>query len=146
MQTFLPYPSFIESTKCLDRARLGKQRVEAMQIHKALIARKKGEKAGWQNHPATRMWIGCEVALAVYGLNTVLEWEERGYKNSIRYFEEYLDSTNDEEIYPQWLSDKKFHDSHKSNLLRKMPEHYGQFNWDVPNNLPYVWPGTNKGE
>lgn len=32
MNTFLPYPSFDESAKCLDYKRLGKQRVEAKQI------------------------------------------------------------------------------------------------------------------
>ena len=33
MQTFLPYQNFIKSAKCLDYKRLGKQRVEALQIH-----------------------------------------------------------------------------------------------------------------
>jgi len=32
MQTFLPFPDFAESAKCLDNRRLGKQRVEAKQI------------------------------------------------------------------------------------------------------------------
>ena len=32
MQTFLPSPRFAESARCLDSARLGKQRVEAKQI------------------------------------------------------------------------------------------------------------------
>ena len=34
MQTFLPYSSFTESAKILDWRRLGKQRVEGMQIIK----------------------------------------------------------------------------------------------------------------
>lgn len=33
-----------------------------------------------------------------------------------------------------------FHASHRSNLLRKDPVWYSQFNWTEPNNLPYVWP------
>jgi len=34
MQTFLPYADFKESAQCLDYRRLGKQRVEAKQIHR----------------------------------------------------------------------------------------------------------------
>lgn len=47
MQTFLPYPSFVESAKCLDRQRLGKQRVEVLQLLKALLV----PGSGWGNHP-----------------------------------------------------------------------------------------------
>lgn len=42
--------------------------------------------------------------------------------------------------YPSWFGKQEFHDSHKSNLLRKDPKHYGQFNWNVKSNLPYYWP------
>jgi alpha-tubulin suppressor-like RCC1 family protein len=31
--------------------------------------------------------------------------------------------------------------SHRSNLIRKMPEHYGPIWPDVPDDLPYYWPG-----
>ena len=53
MQTFLPYESFEESASVLDWRRLGKQRVEGMQIINAINNPK---KQGWQNHPATIMW------------------------------------------------------------------------------------------
>ena len=36
MQTFLPYPDFAKSAMCLDNKRLGKQRIECLQILKAL--------------------------------------------------------------------------------------------------------------
>ena len=36
MQTFLPYADFERSAKSLDYKRLGKQRVEAMQLIKAI--------------------------------------------------------------------------------------------------------------
>jgi hypothetical protein len=42
--------------------------------------------------------------------------------------------------YPPWLGDEAFHASHRSNLLRKNPEWYGQFGWTEPDDLPYVWP------
>lgn len=48
MQTFLPFPSFIESARVLDNKRLCKQRVECLQILKALH----DPSYGWQNHPA----------------------------------------------------------------------------------------------
>jgi hypothetical protein len=34
----------------------------------------------------------------------------------------------------------------RSNLLRKLPEHYGILFPDVPNDLPYVWPVPNVPE
>lgn len=131
MQTFLPYPDFKQSAQCLDWRRLGKQRVEARQILNAL----EGKSYGWRNHPATKMWVGFENALGEY-LNTVIsEWISRGYRNNMAtYLVTYPI------IFPLWLGDLDFHASHRSNLLRKMPDWYGKFDWTEPNNLPYVWP------
>ena len=59
MQTFLPYSSFTESAKILDWRRLGKQRVEGMQIINAIsgVPRKDGKPyKGWTNHPCSVMW------------------------------------------------------------------------------------------
>ena len=64
MQTFLPYSSFNKSLKVLDWRRLGKQRVEAMQILNVLLERT--ETKGWRNHPITRMSEGYEPALQLY--------------------------------------------------------------------------------
>lgn len=138
MQTFLPYADFSQSAKVLDRARLGKQRVECKQILRAL----RGETKGWVNHPATRMWRGFETALAWYGLACCMEWAARGYNDSLaRYFAEMAGHvTFEEAIKPEWLGDPAFHRSHQSNLIRKLPEHYGPLFPGVPNNLPYVWP------
>jgi len=36
MQTFLPFPDFKKSASCLDYKRLGKQRVEGLQILNAI--------------------------------------------------------------------------------------------------------------
>ena len=41
---------------------------------------------------------------------------------------------------PKWLGNKKFHASHRSNLLRKDREWYSQFGWTEPDDLPYIWP------
>ena len=64
MQTFLPYADFKQSAQCLDMKRLGKQRVEALQIHN--IVSGKRTSGGWMNHPAVAMWQGHAEALADY--------------------------------------------------------------------------------
>lgn len=138
MQTFLPYASYMESAKVLDRQRLGKQRVEAWQILNAL----RGESKGWVNHPATRMWEGHERALALYGITMCYEWTRRGYRDTMgERFRPFVRGLFP--VAPDWLGDEDFHLSHRSNLIRKMPEHYGPIWPDVPADLPYVWPTQN---
>ncbi|MFK5143433.1 MSMEG_6728 family protein, partial [Klebsiella pneumoniae] len=78
MQTFLPYSSFKASAKVLDRQRLGKQRVECLQILNVLF----GVKSSWANHPAVLMWKGYEGALIEYSLTICEEWTSRGYKDT----------------------------------------------------------------
>ena len=135
MQTFLPYPSFPQSAQCLDRQRLGKQRVEVLQLLKAL----NGETKGWVNHPCAKMWRGYEECLVLYGLVICQEWVSRGYKDTC--FNKILAYSDNPNLIvpPPWLRNKAFHDSHKSNLLRKDPVHYSRFGWKVPKDLPYVW-------
>lgn len=134
MQTFLPYPSFTESAYCLDYRRLGKQRVEAYQIYRTLT----GAGKGWENHPATRMWRGHELALAAYFNAIKREWVRRGYKNTM--LDLFVPDIPFAYELPNWFGNKEFHASHRSNLLRKDPVWYSQFDWKEPDNLPYVWP------
>lgn len=134
MQTFMPYSSFAKSILCLDYRRLGKQRVEAKQILDILLNRT--NKKGWINHPAVKMWQGYEEALKIYYNFCVLRWKTLGYKNTMKYEKVYTDKL----VWPKWLNNKDFVDSHKSNLLRKDPEFYDKYKWNVPANLPYIWP------
>lgn len=131
MQTFLPYPSFLESIQCLDNKRLGKQRVEAAQILDVL----EGRTQAWKNHPAVKMWRGYENALRHYFNGCVFEWMRRGFKNTM----EPLSTSWDLKL-PPWIGDSIFHDSHKSKLLQKDPIHYGKFGWNVRRDLSYWWP------
>jgi len=132
MQTFLPLPSFTQSLRCLDRQRLGKQRVEALQILNALA----GKSKGWVNHPATRMWRSYEAALSLYKDLAITEWIGRGYNNTME-----RDAVAGRLVrYPHWLGDEDFHASHRSNLLRKAPDHYSVMGWREADNLEYVWP------
>jgi hypothetical protein len=134
MQTFLPYRDFEKSAACLDRMRLGKQRVECLQILKAL----NGEPSRWRYHPAVKMWNGYVEALVEYGVAICDEWLHRGYRDTCRA-KIIAQSWGNEVVMPNWLSNR-FIRAHRSNLLRKDAGWYQQFNWDVPDNLPYIWP------
>lgn len=138
MQTFLPYKSFKKSAKCLDNKRLGKQRVETLQILQCL-----DRPNHWKNHPAVKMWNGYENALVLYGMFICNEWLERGFKDTcflkiLKFFD-----INTTTKFPSFIGSKVFHDSHKSNLLRKNSKHYSKFRWKVSNDLPYYWPSHN---
>lgn len=152
MQTFLPYSDFRLSAGCLDYRRLGKQRVEAKQILIALgvtVGNHKGNpESRWSSHPAVNMWRGFEPALCVYAVDVCVEWIGRGYRDSLKpeFVDSYLslrESTDGLTRYPSWLDEDELHSSHRSNLLRKDPEWYGQFGWSEPPTMEYVWPTAN---
>lgn len=134
MQTFLPYPGFTDTARVLDYKRLGKQRVETWQIIRALG----GHTKGWVNHPATRMWRGHTDALALYGTAICIEWVRRGYKDTL--LPRFMELRREDFVMPPWLGHSDFHLSHRSNLIRKDPEHYRKYWPGVPENLPYIWP------
>lgn len=138
MQTFLPYPDFQLSARVLDRQRLGKQRVETMQIMIALT-----EGRGWVNHPAVKMWAGHERYLLEYQDFICDEWLNRGYEDSCwpKTVDIFRSARFSHALTrPFWLGDIEFHRSHQSNLIRKDRDHYGPQFPGVPDNLEYVWP------
>ena len=132
MQTFLPYASFEDTAKCLDYKRLGKQRVEALQIHN--IVSGKRTTGGWVNHPAVVMWRDYPDALALSHNTMISEWISRGYNNNMPLLE-----YNSVE-YPTWLGDNRLHSSHRANLIRKDSSFYGWPWWDDDPDMPYYWP------
>lgn len=136
MQTFLPYPNFLQSAQCLDYRRLGKQRVECRQILQAIYFGN-----AWTSHPATIMWRGFEKALGLYWMTVCAEWEHRGYANYMGpEAERFVASIPGEAELPWWFGESQFHRAHRSNLLRKDPIHYGKFGWTEHPGLPYLWP------
>lgn len=153
MQTFLPYPDFTASVALLDRQRLGKQRVETLQILKALKTGG-GLHGGWARHPASRMWEGYELALLNYQEATCYEWVTiRGYKDtcwekSKAFFteEELQQYENGDYEMPEWFGDENFHEAHRSNLVRKAPEIYFPYFSTTPDDLEYIWPGKTLAE
>ena len=146
MQTFLPYPSFTSSATSLDYRRLGKQRVECMQILKALrhgpvkLINGKVRKTPWYFHPAAVMWRNNQNALVEYGVTMCKEWIARGFNDTcFGKILEYWQSDQPSDL-PSWIGNERFHASHRSNLLRKKKEFYAQYEWSEPDNLEYVWP------
>jgi hypothetical protein len=110
-----------------------------MQLMSALTI----EGKGWSNHPAAKMWKGYECALMRYQVAVCEEWLSRGYKDTCLEKTRMIHAAHHagDLRVPPWLSDAAFHRSHRSNLLRKNPEHYSQFpGFEVPNDLEYVWP------
>jgi hypothetical protein len=75
MQTFTPYSDFKATARALDTKRLGKQRVEVIQIVRALTV----PGYAWASHPAVLMWKGYEEALGRYGLTMCEVWVERWF-------------------------------------------------------------------
>ncbi|OON82704.1 MSMEG_6728 family protein [Streptomyces tsukubensis] len=152
MQTFLPCPGFAESAELLDARRLGKQRVEAVQVLRGLTV----PGYGWRNHPAVRMWTGYEEALARYGLEICRVWTAAGradtcaatlradfgthHPGAAIRTQKSLGRAGE---LPSWLGDEAFHLSHRSALVRKDPGFYGPLFAGVPDDLPYVWPGPD---
>ena len=135
MQTFLPYDNFVLSAEALDNSRLGKQRVEVLQILKAII-----DGEGWIYHPATHMWRGHTNALFQYGLAICDEWLKRGKVDTCRDKIRNYFSTGLTNALPPWFGMKNFHASHRSNLLRKDAVYYSKFGWTEEPDLPYCWP------
>jgi hypothetical protein len=149
MQTFLPYRDFTRSAQVLDSPRLGKQRVETLQVLRALEL---GEY-GWRSHPVVKMWRGRTAALVLYGLENVRAWRERGHADStydmIAEFAPEVESATqaglaDAGLLPTWLGDGRVHLSHRSALVRKDPDFYRPVFGDVPDDLPYHWPDADE--
>jgi Pyrimidine dimer DNA glycosylase len=153
MQTFLPVADFADSARLLDSSRLGKQRVETLQILRAIEL----PDYGWANHPAVLMWRGRTPALVAYGLAMARIWRERGFADSTasqigEFAPEVVDRSQDElaaaGLLPSWLGDEDLHRSHRSNLIAKDPafyrERFAERFGAEPEDLPYVWPGADE--
>ena len=75
MQTFLPYDDFRRTAEVLDQKRLGKQRVECIQVLRGLTR----PGYGWRHHPAVKMWRGHEEALGRYAYTCCERWVSLGF-------------------------------------------------------------------
>lgn len=145
MQTFLPFSDFAATAEVLDARRLGKQRVEVLQILRALTF----DDYGWRTHPAVTMWNGYTAALVTYGVVITQQWVASGYTDTVMpqllefivpaplRSQSQLAAAGD---LPPWLGWAQLHRSHRAALLRKDPDHYGPLFPDDDPDQPYVWP------
>jgi hypothetical protein len=126
----------------LDRQRLGKQRVETLQIMNALLI----PTYGWQAHSCVKMWRGYMYTLLEYQEAICEEWLSRGYSDTcwpktLAVYREQGAMRKTSMHAPPWLGDYPLHISHQSKLVQKMPEWYRPRFPTVPDDLEYVWPG-----
>lgn len=138
----------------LDNKRLGKQRVETLQIFQVLVGlhwNRTGPEAfieayepkAWRNHPAVTGWHGHEASLVDYQRAVCAEWTGRGFKDTCLASTASLLAASDRpqrSDRPAWTLDPAVHRSHQSNLLRKDPDFYTALFPGVPADLDYVWP------
>lgn len=139
----------------LDQKRLGKQRVETLQIARALT----NPEYGWQTHPAVQMWRGHLHALVLYQNAICSRWTGMGFKDTCweKTLDVWVEAGGDREnwthripdsapghmVWPTWWGDYEVHASHRSMLLEKDPEFYEKmFTGDneVMAGGGYIWP------
>lgn len=154
MQTFLPYQDFEACAKSLDQKRLGKQRVENLQILEAMSGYKlhagsmprrdwrieKRTKMAWQNHPCLDLWRGHEKLFRDYQYWITTEWISRGYTDTCWEKFNFLWNhvyEGDDDSLPDWYGDLPFHQMFQSLLRRKDPGHYNREFPGVPDSIPF---------
>ena len=152
MQTFLPYADFDRSAAALDSRRLGKQRVETLQVMQVLLGLRWDndratiqayEPKGWRTHPVVLMWRGYEAALGDYQRAVCTAWRGLGFRDTCETKTTGLLAESGRPlavVLPPWLGDPALHASHRSNLVRKDPDVYGPLFPGVDADLPYLWP------
>ena len=156
MQTFLPFADFQKSVALLDKRRCWKQCVEARQILDVLL----GNKIGWGNHPAVKMWASHpEGLMEYYNVAWTHSVNKHGVKAKKLQIINHAFNTHGIAICPSmhvpaWFGSEEFHQSHINNLARKAiaelntgrPELYdnmvaaGLNPNDQDVNGAYVWP------
>lgn len=136
MQSFITSSCLLTCSKNLDNKRLGKQRLEGVQM---LNAMNNPHNRGWKNHPCTEMWRPYQESLKFYINCIIEEWIFRGFKNTMQFFPQYS------EQMPDWFHWQSLQRSHKASLLRKNPHFYKNIfikNIDDYEKLvPYLWTG-----
>lgn len=137
MNTYLPFPDFMQSAACLDDGRLNKVRSDIVTILKGCA---EPAPEDGKEHTAIKMWRGNEGFLINYGMVICSEWMSRDNADNtlskiIKFRQDFTDNTP-----PEWWGNEEFHLSHQSQLLRLAPSHYREYFPDTPDDLPLCWP------
>ena len=155
MQTFIISPYFSTTAAALDNKRLGKQRVEVLQLLQALT----GKTTAYVNHPAAIMWKSNIPTLAAYGTIICQEWTDRGFKDTCK--EKILQLVSEPtycfDSYPWWMQDVRTMQAvfwtHMLSLVRKDFDcYYSLFNnligshaiKNLAASSNYFWPRSDK--
>lgn len=142
MNTYLTDSNFAVSAEQLDTKRLNRQRADVVTILKACV---EPEPSDGKEHSAIKMWRGSEQVLIKYGAAICLEWIARGNTDTllpkILSFSKKFEPVQEP---PEWLGDPTFHASHRSYLLRLLPSWYSELFPGQRDDLPVVWPRTDK--
>lgn len=150
MITFLPFSDLMMSVAVLDDKRLQKQIIEAWQILNSL-QESYCNGVPINNHPAFKMWEGCENMLTVYGILCYSEWRRRRF---LATGEERSHKSGDEMVHrlhvagtdisdvtiPWWWGYSQFHEFHQGRLLAKDYERYVEFFPNTSIRGGYYWP------
>jgi hypothetical protein len=125
---------------------LGKQRVESLQIRRALHV----PGYGWRHHPVVKMWRGHDEALVSYTAAICGEWRRRGFTDTC--LAKLVDEAGIEPrpqaelraegLLPPWLGRRSLHRAYQSVLVRKDPDWYRRHFPTVADDLEIVWPVT----
>ncbi len=153
VQTFLPFPRFDASAAVLDDARLGKQRVETLQVLRALVL----EDYGWAHHPAVR-----DVARPGAGAGRVRPGlrptsgcgaatptarpprSPSSPREVVGLDQDELEARRPDAV--RGCTTRGSTRSHRAALLRKDPARYAAALDDgVDPETPYLWPGPRRG-
>lgn len=142
MITYVPLPtSYRACVSILDHRKLGKQRVDALQIFTACTH----PTNAWHSHPAVKMWRGAELGLLAFGIAACDEWIARGHVDTLR--DNFItngirisdNSSLSTDYYPSWWGDDRVHSSHRA-LLLSLDSAYGRFNWTERPSRNIYWP------
>lgn len=133
--TLMPSIGFHKSLVLIDDARLSKQRQDVLRILRGIM----GEEPWHISHAG---WEGYEYTLGVFGMSACSVWQnQRGHRDSIAFqLHEILEGVPHDLVQPPWIGDLNFHRSHRSYLVRRMPEFYAEKFPNNPEGMPLLWP------
>lgn len=135
--TLMPYIGFFKSVQSLDDARASRQRQDALKILKGLMS-----DPAVPYHISQAGWSGYEYTLGVYGMSACSNWQQkRGHRDNLAFqIHQILEGVPHDLDMPPWMGDLNIHRSHRSYLIRRLPEHYLPSWPNTPENMPILWP------
>lgn len=147
MQTFLTRYGLHSALNDLDTVTLNQQRRDAKSVAMYIL----GISDAGEKDPATKMWIGHEMALLNYGAVAAFIWKKRGNSDEMltwfaseakRFRKDFPGVTA---LAPTWSRDADVIRSHRAALVRKAPKEYADKWKGVTRNMPVLWPDTTGG-